>query len=198
MLFLFKDYSSHNLYTFYLTINNNSSAPFAIEASDRVNISLEKAKEILLSLGNKMELTKNYISKTHKSITFSTDQFNAENEIIKRCLQRLNCIYDSAKVVSKKTLKRQKVFQQVSQKFESKPLKNLVSDVLQEKKSAVLNPHVHYAEVDINNRSEVAFWCKSFNVSRPELINAVEKINSKCWIELRKYFLENNKIACTK
>jgi len=44
-------------------------------------------------------------------------------------------------------------------------------------------------EIDVNNNHEIRFWSKQLNVSRPEIMDAIEKTKSKCWKIIRDYFL---------
>jgi hypothetical protein len=47
-------------------------------------------------------------------------------------------------------------------------------------------------EIDVNNIHEIRFWSKQLNVSRPEIIDAIEKTKSKCWKMIRDYFLNSS------
>lgn len=44
-------------------------------------------------------------------------------------------------------------------------------------------------ELDIDNVHEIRFWSKQLNVSRPEIIKAIEVTKSKCWKVIRDYFI---------
>ena len=44
-------------------------------------------------------------------------------------------------------------------------------------------------EIDVNDKYEMGFWCKSLNVSRPEILRAIEETRSKYWKAIHDYFI---------
>jgi hypothetical protein len=185
----------------------NSNSPFslfenvsfdnAIQASARASARLNNALSRMLTVKKKLEDVKKVIGASNHLIKKSKEVAEKQNDIINKCIARLNTLHIAAKDndIIRKHLNGNHHHNGNLPAAEKESLHAALESVNHEiSKPAAVIAH-QCLEIDLKTPAETSFWCKKLNASRPEILQAMEQIKSKSWVKVWKYFLNKNKSA---